>query len=105
MIISKNDRDGSFRPGQAYRKERAILEVFPLDSYTESPAMLMRKMDCDKELGIPIWDKYMESVARHDPRGAEAVGFHARFDFVMRREPATARSRPARPRYTQTSYF
>ena len=57
----------------------AILEVFPLDSYTESPAMLMQKMGCDKELGIPIWDKYMESVARHDPRGAEAVGFHARF--------------------------
>lgn len=83
----------------------AILEVFPLDSYTDSPAMLMQKMDCDKELGIPIWDKYMESVARHDPRGAEAVGFHARFDFVMRREPATARSRPTRPRYTQTSYL
>lgn len=57
----------------------AILEVFPLDSYTESPAMLMQKMDCDKELGKPIWDKYTESVARHDPRGAEAVGFHARF--------------------------
>ena len=34
----------------------AILEVFPLDSYTES-------------------------VARHDPRGAEAVEFHARFRF------------------------
>ena len=57
----------------------AIREVFPLDSYTESPAMLMQKMDCDKELGKPIWDKYTESVARHDPRGAEAVGFHARF--------------------------
>ncbi len=57
----------------------AILEVFPLDIYTESPAMLMQKMDCDKELGIPIWDKYTESVARHDPRGAETVGFHARF--------------------------
>ena len=59
----------------------AILEVFPLDSYTESPAMLMQKMDCDKELGKPIWDKYTESVARHDPRGAEAVEFHARFRF------------------------
>ena len=83
----------------------AILEVFPLDIYTDSPAMLMQKMDCDKELGIPIWDKYTESVARHDPRGAEAVGFHARFNFAMRREPATARSRPTRPRYTQTSYL
>ncbi len=41
----------------------AILEVFPLDSYTDTPAMLMQKMDCDKELDIPIWDKYVESVA------------------------------------------
>ena len=32
----------------------AILKVFPLDSYTESPAMLMQKMGCDKERGIPI---------------------------------------------------
>lgn len=92
-------------PSSSPEMLNAILEVFPLDSYTDSPAMLMQKMDCDKELGIPIWDKYTESVARHDPRGAEAVGFHARFDFVMRREPATARSRPARPRYTQTSYL
>ena len=43
--------------------------------------MLMQKMDCDKELDIPIWDKYVESVARHDPRGAKAVGFYERFRF------------------------
>ena len=66
-------------PSSSPKLLNAILEVFPLDSYTESPAMLMQKMDCDKELGKPIWDKYTESVARHDPRGAEAVGFHARF--------------------------
>ena len=59
----------------------AILEVFPLDSYTDTPAMLMQKMDCDKELDIPIWDKYVESVARHDPMGAKAVGFYERFRF------------------------
>ena len=59
----------------------AILEVFPLDSYTDTPAMLMQKMDCDKELDIPIWDKYVESVARHDPRGAKTVGFYERFRF------------------------
>ena len=67
-------------PSSSPKLLNAIREVFPLDSYTESPAMLMQKMDCDKELGIPIWDKYTESVARHDPRGAEAVGFHARCD-------------------------
>ena len=67
-------------PSSSPEMLNAILEVFPLDSYTDSPAMLMQKMDCDKELGIPIWDKYTESVARHDPRGAEAVGFHARCD-------------------------
>ena len=59
----------------------AILVVFLLDSHTESPAMLIQKMDCSKELGIPIWDKYTESAACHDPRGAEVVGFHARFRF------------------------
>ena len=53
----------------------AILEVLPLDIYTSFPAMLMQKMDCDKELGIPIWGKYTKSAARHDPRGAETVGF------------------------------
>ena len=62
MIISKNDRDGSFRPGQAYRKERAMLESPP----SSSPELLNAILEV-----LPL-DIYTESAARHDPKGAEA---------------------------------
>ena len=32
----------------------AILQVFPLDTYVEKPAILMEKMECDKDLTIPV---------------------------------------------------
>ena len=60
----------------------AILTVFPLDSYVEKPATLMQLMDCDKgKVPTPIWDEYKAIVARHDVRGADAVGNIDRFDF------------------------
>ena len=59
----------------------AILTVMPLDSYVETPAMLMEKMDCDKDLVIPVWDTYKEIIAKHDQRGANAVGNYERFRF------------------------
>ena len=59
----------------------AILTVMPLDTYVETPAMLMEKMDCDKDLVIPVWDTYKEIIAKHDHRGADAVGNYERFRF------------------------
>ena len=59
----------------------AILTVMPLDAYVEKPAMLMEKMDCDKDLEIPVWDEYKEIIAKHDERGAAAVGNYERFEF------------------------
>lgn len=59
----------------------AILTVIPLDEYTDHPAMLMEKMDCDKDLEIPVWDTYKEIIAKHDKRGADAVGNYERFEF------------------------
>lgn len=59
----------------------AILQVFPLDTYVETPAMLMETMDCDKDLEIPIWDEYKAVIAKHDPRGAACVGNYERFAF------------------------
>lgn len=59
----------------------AILQVMPLDTYVEKPAILMEKMDCDKALDIPVWETYKQIVAKHDPRGAEAVGNIDRFQF------------------------
>ncbi len=60
----------------------AILEVFPLDTYVEKPAVLMELMDCDKgKVQTPIWDKYSEIITKHDARGKDSIGNIDRFDF------------------------
>ena len=59
----------------------AILKVFPLDTYVEKPVLLMEKMECDKDLEIPVWETYKQIVAKYDDRGADAVGNIDRFDF------------------------
>ena len=60
----------------------AILQVFPLDTYTDKPVQLMELMDCDKDkIATPIWDTYKEIVAKYDERGDKAVGNIDRFDF------------------------
>ncbi|MBQ3134281.1 MAG: RbsD/FucU family protein [Oscillospiraceae bacterium] len=59
----------------------AILQVMPLDAYVDTPVMLMEKMDCDKDLHIPVWDEYKKVVAKHDDRGEAAVGAYERFEF------------------------
>lgn len=60
----------------------AVLQVFPLDTYTESPVILMELMDRDKgKIATPIWDKYNEIIAKHDIRGSNAVSNIDRFKF------------------------
>ena len=58
----------------------AILQVFPLDTYVEKPVNLMEVMPGDT-VETPIWDTYKEIVAKHDARGAEAIGQIERFAF------------------------
>ncbi len=60
----------------------AILEVFPLDTYTDKPVNLMELMPRDVgKIATPIWDEYKDIVAKHDDRGADAVGNIERFAF------------------------
>ena len=60
----------------------AILTVFPLDTYTEKPAVLMQLMDRDVgKVETPIWDEYKKIISKHDSRGADALGNIDRFDF------------------------
>ena len=60
----------------------AILEVFPLDPYVEHPVNLMELMPQDQgKIKTPIWEAYKVIVARHDERGADAIGQIARFAF------------------------
>ena len=59
----------------------AILKVMPLDEYTDHPVMLMDKMECDKDIDIPIWKEYKKTVRKYDKRGAKAFGAYERFEF------------------------
>ncbi len=60
----------------------AILTVFPLDTYVEKPMNLMALMERDVEkVETPIWEEYKKIVAKHDERGADAIGEIERFEF------------------------
>lgn len=67
----------------------AILTVFPLDTYVEKPVNLMEVMKGDT-VETPIWDTYKEIIAKHDKRGAEAVGNIERFAFYEEAKTAYA---------------
>lgn len=58
----------------------AILQVFPLDTYTEKPVNLMEVMPGDNT-ETPIWDTYEEIVSKYDKRGKDAIGNIERFKF------------------------
>ena len=60
----------------------AILTVFPLDTYVDTPAVLMDLMERDKgKVATPIWDEYAAIIEKHDARGRGAMGNIDRFDF------------------------
>lgn len=58
----------------------AILTVFPLDTYVETPVSLMQVMPGDN-VETPIWDEYKEIISKHDERGEKAIGQTERFAF------------------------
>ncbi len=59
----------------------AILQVIPLDTYVDSPALLMEVAEHDKGMDVPIWDEYKKIIEKYDERGAAAVGQCERFKF------------------------
>lgn len=67
----------------------AILELFPLDTYVDTPVSLMEVMPGDNAK-TPIWDTYKEIIAKHDSRGAETVGTIERFAFYEEAKKAHA---------------
>jgi len=67
----------------------AILQLFPLDTYMEEPVQLMDLMYCDQgKIETPIWDTYKEIVAKHDERGAKAIGKIERLAFYEEAQKA-----------------
>lgn len=67
----------------------AILTVFPLDTYIETPVSLMQVMPGDN-VETPIWDEYKEIVSRFDERGEKAIGQTERFAFYDEAKTAYA---------------
>lgn len=67
----------------------AILTVFPLDTYVETPVSLMQVMPGDN-VETPIWDEYKGIVSRFDERGEKAIGQVERFAFYDEAKTAYA---------------
>ncbi|MGI6260635.1 MAG: RbsD/FucU family protein [Acutalibacteraceae bacterium] len=67
----------------------AILQIFPLDTYTEQPVSLMEVMKGDP-VATPIWSTYESIVAAHDHRGKNAIGQLERFAFYEEAKKAYA---------------
>ena len=67
----------------------AILQLFPLDTYVDSPVSLMQVTPGDT-VKTPIWDEYKEIVAKVDERGDAAFCEVERFEFYERAKKAYA---------------
>lgn len=68
---------------------KAILEVFPLDTYVEHPVQLMEVMKGDP-VETPIWDEYGVIVEKADERGRSVIGQLERFAFYEEARSAYA---------------
>ncbi len=70
----------------------AILEVFPLDSYSDYPAALMDLTDSDKKMGMPvpgIWAEYEEILSEASQKRVE-IELMERYAFYERAQKAFA---------------
>lgn len=67
----------------------AILTVFPLDTYVETPVSLMQVMSGDNA-ETPIWDEYKEIISKYDERGEKAICQIERFAFYDEAKTAYA---------------
>ena len=61
----------------------AILQVFPLDTYIDTPVALMEVMKGDP-VETPIWNTYKDIIAKYDSRGSNAIEEVERFAFYDR---------------------
>lgn len=68
---------------------RAILPLFPLDTYVDTPVGLMAVVPGDT-VKTPIWDEYREIIALHDTRGGTCIEHIERFAFYEKAKKAYA---------------
>lgn len=68
---------------------KAVLELFPLDTYVDKPVNLMEVVPGDP-VETPIWDAYAKIVEAEDARGKNAIGYFERFAFYEEAKKAYA---------------
>ena len=66
----------------------AVLKLLPLDTYAEN-FVLMQKMECDKNMEIPVWKDY-ERIAAAGDKGFSKMTYIDRFEFYERAKKAYA---------------
>ncbi|MGN1420609.1 MAG: RbsD/FucU family protein [Eubacterium sp.] len=64
----------------------AVLQVLPLDTYTEKPVGLMEVVKGDN-VKTPIWDTYNELLQKHEPSHHD-IEYIERFAFYERAKEA-----------------
>ena len=69
---------------------RAILTLFPLDTYVDSPVALMGVASGAEQVKVPIWDEYYKIVSDFDERGSGAFRMIERFAFYEEAKRAFA---------------
>lgn len=66
----------------------AVLKLLPLDTYADN-FVLMEKMECDKNMEIPVWKDY-ERIAAAGDKGFSKMTYIDRFEFYERAKKAYA---------------
>ena len=68
----------------------ALLQLLPLDTYVQSPAMVMELMPSDRKRGLltPVWTSYQSILSRAGYEGS--LGMVERFAFYERAKKAFA---------------
>jgi len=67
---------------------QAVLKLLPLDTYADN-FVLMQKMECDKNMEIPVWKDY-ERIAAAGDKGFSKMTYIDRFEFYERAKKAYA---------------
>lgn len=66
----------------------AILQLFPLDTFSDKSVAIMDKDNPDIE--TPVWKEFQTIVGKYDERGKETIEFIDRFEFYERAKNAHA---------------
>ncbi|KAB0346911.1 hypothetical protein FD754_011768 [Muntiacus muntjak] len=68
----------------------AVLQLLPLDTYVESPAVVMELMPSDRKRGLltPVWTNYQSILSKAGYEGS--LGMVERFAFYERAKKAFA---------------